>query len=96
MNEIKVNHFFEWWYLAGDEFKECMTRLGYSIYGCSVRKGCHWGEFYAFDENRDTIKKLVEKRTAIVTNNRRFSISYCYDIFGKTYNKFSFSISRNK
>lgn len=96
MNEIKVNHQFEWWYLAGDEFRECMTRLGYSIYGCSVRKGCHWGEFYAFDENEDTIKELIEKRTVIVTNNRRFFISYYHDVFGKVDNKFTFNISRNK
>ena len=97
MNEIKINHRFEWWYLAGDEFKECMTRLGYSIYGCSVKKGCHWGEFYAFDENLPIIKELAEKHTVIITNNREFYIQPATSPLGKSVDsKFFFSISRNK
>lgn len=97
MNEIKINHRFEWWYLAGDEFKKCMTRLGYSIYGCSVKKGCHWGEFYAFDENYEKIKELVEKQTVIVTNNHRFFVQPFYNCLGERLDeRFFFNIIRNK
>lgn len=60
MNEIKVNHHFEWWIGACDEFRESMERLGWHICGCSVGKGCHWGEFYAFDETLPIIKELAE------------------------------------
>ena len=97
MNEIKINHKFPWNQSARDEFKECMARLGYSICGCSVKKGCHWGEFYAFDENLPIIKELAEKHTVIITNNREFYIQPITNLLGKSVDsKFFFSISRNK
>ena len=97
MKEIKLNHRFEWWIGACDEFRESMERLGWRIYGCSVRKGCHWVEFYVFDETLSIIKELAEKRTVIVTNNRRFYIQPATSPLGENINsKFFFSISRNK
>lgn len=97
MNEIKVNHHFEWWIGACDEFRESMELLGWHICGCSVGKGCHWGEFYAFDETLPIIKELAEKRTVIVTNNREFYIQPATSPLGESINsKFFFSISRNK
>lgn len=97
MKEIKLNHRFEWWIGACDEFRESMERLGWRIYGCSVGKGCHWGEFYAFDKTLPIIKELAEKRTVIVTNNRRFYIQPATSPSGERIDgKFFFSISRNK
>lgn len=97
MNEIKVNHHFEWWIGARDEFRESMERLGWHIYGCSVGKGCHWGEFYVSDETLPTIKELTEKHTVIITNNREFYIQPDINPLEKSINsKFFFSISCNK
>ena len=97
MNEIKVNHHFEWWIGACDEFRESMERLGWRIYGCSVGKGCHWGEFYVSDETLLIIKELAEKHTVIITNNRKFYIQPDINPLVKSIDsKFFFSISCNK
>ncbi len=96
MNEIKINKRFEWWESAHDEFRQSMELAGFHIYGVSVGKGCHWGEFYTDDETFEKIKELIAQHTVIVTNHRKYYISLYTDALGNTYNKFFFSITKNK
>lgn len=95
MNELKVNHKFEHWYLATEEFAESMKLLGFNISGCHIQKGSHTGEFWALNGEYDRIEELIEKRTVIVTNNREFYISRS-STYSADLPKFYFNVRRNK
>jgi len=96
MNELKVNHKFEYWYLATEEFAESMKLLGFNISGCHIQKGSHTGEFWALKEGEyDKIEELIKKGTTIITNNRRFYISRS-SICSSDLPKFYFSVRCNK
>lgn len=95
MNELKVNHKFEHWYLATEEFAESMKLLGFNISECHIQKGSHIGEFWALNGEYDRIEELIEKRTVVITNNREFYISRS-NTCSEDLPKFYFSVRRNK
>ena len=104
MKRIETNHSYEWWLGACDEFKQSMSRIGIEV-SPVVNKGCHWGQFYAFDEELEKLNSLMNenfendniKALTIKNKHRSFHITHACEPFGyNSPNKFFFSIYTNK